>query len=185
MRCLAWLLLWCGACSFAYGPSPQAVRAPTECDTHWRDTDLALAGLLTASGVIGLVYFNKTRCDDKVVCGGGDDQNIDNDLGSLVSAVMLLGGLAHAVSAAHGREGVAHCEALRAREAAAAHASTERRAEAWRLTKLAIDAAAHDDCAVVKQQDARVRELDPDFHATVFARNVALQRCLEAAAAPP
>jgi hypothetical protein len=52
------------------------------------------------------------------------------------------------------------------------------RAAAWDLTKQAADAARREDCTEVQAIDPRVRDLDRDFHMSVFMRDVAIQRCL-------
>ena len=52
------------------------------------------------------------------------------------------------------------------------------RAAAWDLTKQAADAARQQDCTQVQAIDPRVRDLDRDFHTSVFMRDVAIQRCL-------
>jgi hypothetical protein len=52
------------------------------------------------------------------------------------------------------------------------------RAAAWDLTKQAEDAARREDCTEVQAIDPRVRDLDSDFHTSVFMRDVAIQRCL-------
>ena len=54
------------------------------------------------------------------------------------------------------------------------------RAAAWDLTKQAADAARREDCTEVQAIDPRVRDLDRDFHMSVFMRDVAIQRCLRA-----
>lgn len=54
----------------------------------------------------------------------------------------------------------------------------EGRDEAWQLTKQAQTAARAGDCATVMELDVRVRELDLELHATAFARDVAIARCL-------
>ena len=54
------------------------------------------------------------------------------------------------------------------------------RATAWELTKQAADAARGQDCTQVQAIDPRVRDLDMDFHVSVFMRDVAIQRCLRA-----
>jgi hypothetical protein len=52
------------------------------------------------------------------------------------------------------------------------------RATAWELTKQAADAARARDCTQVQAIAPRVRELDMEFHVSVFMRDVAIQRCL-------
>ncbi|MEO8707363.1 MAG: hypothetical protein ABI867_45465, partial [Kofleriaceae bacterium] len=55
-----------------------------------------------------------------------------------------------------------------------------RQAEAWTLTKQAADAARADDCTTALELAAKIHGLDPDFHATVTTRDVAIRRCLDA-----
>ncbi len=52
------------------------------------------------------------------------------------------------------------------------------RATAWELTQQAASAARMEDCTQVQAIAPRVRELDMDFHVSVFMRDVAIQRCL-------
>ncbi|HEY5947453.1 MAG TPA: hypothetical protein VIV40_18245 [Kofleriaceae bacterium] len=68
-------------------------------------------------------------------------------------------------------------------EESAAPAMTRRernRAAAWELTKQAAGAARDQDCTQVQAIDPRVRDLDVEFHVSVFMRDVAIQRCLRA-----
>lgn len=51
-------------------------------------------------------------------------------------------------------------------------------AAAWDLTKQAASAARAEDCTQVQAIAPRVRDLDADFHVSVFMRDVAIQRCL-------
>ena len=55
-----------------------------------------------------------------------------------------------------------------------------RQDQAWQLTKHARDAAAKNKCDNVKKIEPRVKDLDPSFYEVVFARDVAIQRCLKA-----
>lgn len=52
------------------------------------------------------------------------------------------------------------------------------RRAAWELTKQAADAARSRDCTQVQAIAPRVRDLDHEFHVTVFMGDVAIQRCL-------
>lgn len=52
------------------------------------------------------------------------------------------------------------------------------REQAWQITKQAMGAARADDCALVKELDVRVRELDAELHASTFQRDEAIRRCL-------
>jgi hypothetical protein len=54
------------------------------------------------------------------------------------------------------------------------------RASAWELTKQAAGAARDKDCTQVQAIDPRVRNLDMEFHVSVFMRDAAIQRCLRA-----
>jgi hypothetical protein len=56
-------------------------------------------------------------------------------------------------------------------------ARARQREEAWALTRLAAEAARVDDCARVRTLDVQVRQLDGEFHGSVFARDVAIARC--------
>jgi hypothetical protein len=71
------------------------------------------------------------------------------------------------------RHGAERAELARRREADA-----NARVEAGRLWKRAAAAARAEDCATVRELDPQIRELDLEFHGVVFARDVAIARCL-------
>ncbi|HUJ62700.1 MAG TPA: hypothetical protein VLX92_29560 [Kofleriaceae bacterium] len=54
--------------------------------------------------------------------------------------------------------------------------------DAWQLTRRAQAAARTGDCATVHALEPRVIALDASFHDVVFARDVAIRRCLAAPA---
>lgn len=56
--------------------------------------------------------------------------------------------------------------------------ASDHRDEAWDYTKAAALAARAGDCTTVLIHDRIVRELDADFHATVFLADVAIARCI-------
>lgn len=51
--------------------------------------------------------------------------------------------------------------------------------QAWQLTKRAREQARKGNCKAVQQIEPKVVELDPSFHDVVFARDVAIQRCVD------
>jgi hypothetical protein len=99
----------------------------------------------------------------------------------LPSLVMLLTGATWMKMAASEDEVAEQrrAEALRTEQARAQHEALVRtRDRAWLLTQEAIAAARAGNCLQVGVFDREVRASDAEFHATVFARNVAIQRCL-------
>lgn len=62
--------------------------------------------------------------------------------------------------------------------AASTQARRDARAKAGALWKRGAAAARADDCATVRAVDPQIRELDDEFHAVVFSRDVAIARCL-------
>jgi hypothetical protein len=64
-------------------------------------------------------------------------------------------------------------------------AARQREAETRRLHLEAVKEASAGNCAVVRGRDMQVRELNAEYHATVFLRDVAIKRCLDAPASAP
>lgn len=69
------------------------------------------------------------------------------------------------------------------RNAEAARRKADARAEAGRRWKRAAAAARANDCATVRELDPQIRALDVELHDVVFARDVAIARCLVVAPA--
>jgi len=59
-------------------------------------------------------------------------------------------------------------------------ARAARRERAIELAKKAATTARADDCATVTSVDAELRDVDVEYHDVVFARDVAIARCLAA-----
>jgi hypothetical protein len=70
-------------------------------------------------------------------------------------------------------------ERVRQQQAAAAAKESARR-EAQQLTLQARNEASEGYCSAVLDRERRVRELDAEYHAKVFVRDVAIKRCLDA-----
>jgi len=99
-----------------------------------------------------------------------------------ISVPSLLVGATYLGSAYYGFREVGRCRA-------AAEPMTDPAAQAWRtraeaLTRAAAAAARSGDCGSVVWQSAKVKQFDPELHATVFMKDVAIRRCLEMPATP-
>lgn len=94
-------------------------------------------------------------------------------LSSLSISTLLGAGLGHSYAL--------ECRAAKRRGAelaAVARRKAQARAEAGVLWKRGAAAARADDCATVRELDPQIFALDVEFHAVVFARDVAIARCL-------
>lgn len=94
-------------------------------------------------------------------------------LGTTSVEMMISAGLGYAYA------GDCRATKLRGAELAAhRHARVSARAEAAERWKRAATAARTDDCATVRTLGLEIRELDVEFHGVVFARDVAIARCV-------
>jgi len=75
-------------------------------------------------------------------------------------------------------------EVERQDESAAIRAQ-RKRDEAWALTKQAQEAARAGDCPRVTALSAQVGALDAEFYASVFMKDLAVQRCFTPTETPP
>jgi len=165
-----------GGCSFGIvrtRPTPATAAEPASCRSYgWVVPDV-LGGAAAAMG--GLLAANPS-CTD---CEGS---MADPQLAiALLSAAAVLG-----VSALYALVANTTCrinldETPAPPEPSVANNAmrrTQAREEARRLHLEAVKEANAGNCAVVRGRDIQVRELDAEYHAIVFLRDVAIQRCL-------
>jgi hypothetical protein len=172
-------------CSFigVRGPTSKGSDCTSNVALPVVDTVAALGYAIMAASAVHLV--STSDCDQS--SGGCYAEAYAAVIGipSGVLGVVLFGG-----SAIYGYMKSGECRAY-LRHAAEVQASQDRMREetmatrdrAWALMKTAAQAARDGDCDHVRMIDGNVRSIDAEFHATVFRRDVAIMRCLEAA--PP
>lgn len=152
--------------------------------TNYRHTKNVGAIAMGAGGLTTVVAG--IMCLAYAFPGGSEaDPDMDADL-RLCGAVAIGGGLAFAVGFPvflHGLEQESHVDLERAaeRERRNAEARALRIDRAWSITNQAADSARAGDCAAVTTRDRQVRELDAEVHSSVFMRNIAIKRCVDAA----
>jgi hypothetical protein len=166
------VVLVAGCTSFVHGPPQERTGVvPVDCTDHYLYP--AIDSALAAAAIGATIYWVKR--DTFADCEA---------LGCLVLPYGLVTAITLPLYAAHGYERVHACRETKARiavelveeEARAARART--REQAWLMTKEAMAAARADNCEAVRALSAKVRADDPEFHATVFAHDVAIARCL-------
>jgi hypothetical protein len=177
-----------------------AMSVVSGCATSAQNHAGARAGGVTmAIGAITVAVSGVTYiAASKPLCGTGPstediDCDPDRDLqrsskfAAIFGAVLIAGGLVSAMSflaAADRTEEVEHADA-RAQGALEWQRAQEQlldrqrnRDRAWTLTKEAAEAGRAGDCPGVMSRGRDVLALDPEFHATVFVRDVAIAGCL-------
>ncbi|MEO8699675.1 MAG: hypothetical protein ABI867_06510 [Kofleriaceae bacterium] len=164
-------------CSLAMvrgAPSPLPTEGEIPCSSSYAmpivDTTIAVVAIAT-----GLALLASRDRDDR--------------LGDQAPFAVVLTGATFGVSGINGFTKVANCRELRAdarvdRADRALHDSDvqlrQRRERAWQLTKDAAAAARDGDCVTVKGLDLLVREIDREFHETVFLRDRGIAFCMAA-----
>src|SRR5262249_55898459 len=119
-----------------------------------------------------------------VVFDSNRDVMTRGDIGAAaVALTTLAGGIPYAISAAYGFDARRTCDRrdelhrLEARYAERTEPVTTQRERAWQLTRRAADAARADRCDDVREISVQLCDVDSDFRDTVFARDVAIERC--------
>jgi hypothetical protein len=170
---LALLLLT--SCSFALTNAPEPHRP---CPTSRTPPLLDAATAVAAAGLS--IAFVVT----------GDENYAESDAAGYATLAGLSAGLV-AIAATRGFSNVGECrehnrdveeEQLAAKRP---RGVPQARLDAWEQTKQAEAAARTGDCATVVSLEKVVRTTDPELHATVFMRDVAIVRCLATTANAP
>jgi hypothetical protein len=110
-----------------------------------------------------------------VLAGGLAIAALPGEKSTLIPITIAFGGLAVASVVVYG---VAYAGSPAPEPPPAPPAPPDHRPEAWALTQEAQAAARAGDCERVKRLDGQIAGLDPGVHDSVFARDVAIARCL-------
>ena len=165
-------------CASLVGCVPMMKRAPkpvppdgvVECtDT----TEIPLAMAIAAVVGAGALVYATTHLDEAVDSGGVLWVPV---LATSTVELTFAAGLGY--SYAHECRDAKRLGAERLAVVRRKAGQAKARAEANALWKRAFTAARSDDCMTVRELDLQVRDLDLEFHAIVFARDVAIARCL-------
>jgi hypothetical protein len=170
------LVLLAGCTVFVNGPPKERTDVTPVIDCTDRYTlpsiDLALTAALAGGTIAGWKYSDSLTEE----CDG---------LGCFILPMATAMIIVMPLVTAHGFERVHACRETKARDARwrgteeARNARARAREHAWVLTKQAAIAARADNCELVRETSAKVRAEDADFHAAVFANDVAIARCLK------
>ncbi len=157
---------------------------------------LTIENTLECTNDIGLPIFDSIVAVSAFALGAyvykgfQDDPDTKDNAWSIATPFIFTGALG-GTSAVYGYRNINRCnEAQAAYRKERAQARERRRLRrqsrqvAWAVTQNAMAAARNGDCATVERLDAQVKNLDEDFHATVFRQDVAIARCVQPAAAP-
>jgi hypothetical protein len=162
------LLLLVGGCSFALTESPRPHKPCTTSD---------VAPIIDTAAGVGLAAFSIY-----LVARGGDDYAESND--SAYATMTGVSAFIYAIAATRGWGNVSACrdhqiEIDHERELAQkSKVPPPAPDEVWRLVRLASAAARDGNCAAVVGIGRALREIDAQFHDTVFMKDEAVVRCL-------
>jgi hypothetical protein len=163
-----------------YSPETQRIECSNDIGVPIFDVALGLSGL----GFAAYTYDSLS-----------DSQSSKESATTLAAPIVLFSAIAFG-AAVYGFKMVKECNhayALEREERVEAKAERKRRREAWGrawvATQQAAAAARQGDCARVRNLEVFVRQLDEEFHHSVFKGDVAIARCIappaEAPAPPP
>jgi hypothetical protein len=190
MRRLVSLVLLHGCSFLAVLPSPQPTGLKTfKCNSNSApNLDVTAAiGLTVVTGISRVLpsfcgddFDAGRRCDEE----GGRGTYAVLGSGAVFVAAAVYGFVANGqcrtklTKLTERRAHEVRANVLREQEQAD---SQDRRQRAWERTQAAATAARAGDCALVHTIGIEVHGLDAEFHATVFVRDVAIKKCLDAA----
>jgi len=169
-----------GGCSFigVRGPSSTKLDCTDKFGLPVFDTVIFAAATAVA---ISVFYVEATAEPCTGECGDGPD--LAGAYAQVVGIPTALLAILYGTSAVHGYSTVAQCNSSNQRQPTDAERAEMPAKAALAMT--AARAARAGDCATVAKLDAQVRDIDVDYHMTVFRRDVAIKRCLDAAAPAP
>jgi hypothetical protein len=167
-RACALVLVLVTGCSslMVRAPRRDPGTRPVACDESMAWPTLDMVGAVSVAGVGTGAFLIATETGD------GDPLAIMSLFGVFTTAYIISSGIGFASAKrcrGYNRAPLPPDPQLEARKRA--------QAEAWQLTKQAAMAARVGDCASTQILDQRVRALDVEFHAVVFARDAAIARC--------
>ena len=178
-------------CSFGVARIPDRPPASRFPEDERFECGIVFAPILDTTVSLGLAAFVATRELDFMPdpMAGPLENAVDFGLAEQVfeleNTLMLLTSATAFASAFYGYTQAIRCnesrlkfEADRAKRVAERKALAARRDEASRLTKTAASAARSERCADVQRFALDISRLDREFFEVVFARDVAIARCL-------
>lgn len=159
------------ACSFVSVREPQRPAPDRELDCT---TSAPTADTITAILMLGLGGL--------LIYGGRTSDSFGGALiGYYVGIPLAVMGGVYTTSAIWGHTATSRCERMKDAQTAQRETEAARREVqevVWQITKTAAAHARAGECPRVIELGAKVRVIDRDFYDSVFARDVAIARCL-------
>jgi hypothetical protein len=158
------LLLLVGGCSFGMTSSPRPHKPCTTSDTAPIIDTVSAVALAAASVVV-------------VVQSGEDYTTSDASAYATMTGVTAF---IYTIAATRGWMNVRSCRDHDIELRHEARVAQQKKAQEgmWKLARQAAASARSGDCATVAGVDRALKQVDAEFHATVFVRDEAIARCL-------